>query len=48
MTQTHRSERTEAPTDQRPPKAAATNDVLHRREYATPEISFVAAPTMTA
>lgn len=48
MTQPENREGTEAPTEHRPPTATATTGVLHRRQYATPEISFVAAPTMTA
>jgi hypothetical protein len=48
MTQPVDRKETEAPTEERSPTAAATTGVLHRRQYATPEISFVAAPTMTA
>lgn len=41
-------EGTEAPTEDRPPTAAATTGEVHRRHYTTPEIWFVATPTMTA
>ena len=48
MTQPLNREGTEVPTEDRRSTATATTGVLHRRQYATPEISFVAAPTMTA